>query len=349
MKYKKLYTINDVLSQPMAILDNVDLSDLKITKEEARKFYYGMSAEECKKPKKHGIVAGWTENVIWPTDADWLCRLAGKDRGESFENQKICIPTYYLHNQDKLTGKNIGIATIYKEINPTHLEYSENIAHYETLYPENTPATLDGCAVASTEVGKTCGAAPGSKLHYFAAPADKNANGHTDALKHVIEHNRTLPDNNKIRFLVCPWNDKDTPNYQQQQKLFKQCEQEGMMVIGGGQKTFRTKLVTYSYGQDYLREDGFGVCIDDHVVAHPNGGYVLLRYGGVPAAMACIAGGLACVISVAPEFCNLKNWQQKLEQLTYRLSSHTTGITHEFCPGNMTGWVYHMIRKGYLR
>lgn len=342
MTYTKLYNIADVLAQPNAILDWVDLSGLKLTKEGARIFYSDRSSKECKNPKKYGFVAGWTKNVIWPKDAKWLHNIAGNEHSDSFEDRKICIPAYPLH-QENLTGKGIGISVIYTEINPEHIEYSGNIAHYESLYNKKTEATINGCALASTAVGKTCGAAPDSKLHYFATPFDKDATSHTDALNRVIEHNRTLSEHEKIRFLVCPWNDKDRKKYPLQKQLFKQCEKEGIMVIGGGQRTFRANLVTYSKSFcPQLREAGFGVCIDDHVVAHPNGTYVLLRYGGVPAAMACIAGGLACLISGTPEFCDLKNWQKTLINMTMKGASRETQH-FEFCPGNIINWVQNTI------
>ena len=345
--------MEDIKKQPLGILDNVDLSEINITRKDARKFYRDMTVEECKCPTRYGIVTGWTENVIWPKEADWLCQIPTLQHYSDFEHFKVCRPTYSLHHTtDELTGKNIGIAVIYTEFNWTHPEYSENIAHYETLYTTQkeittalTETALNASALVSTAVGKKCGAAPDSKLHYFAAPTDANANGHTDALKRVLEHNDKLPDNKKIRFLICPWNDKDKQKYSQQQQLLKQCEQNGIMIIGAGRDTFRKKLVTYSPNfVTYLREKGYGVSIDDHVVAHPNGNYVFLRYAGMPSAMACIAGGLACVVSYTPKFCTIENWQHRLIELTIHNSSCETDC-HEFNPGNMP----YIVRNEYER
>lgn len=350
MEYKKLYTIDDALAQPMGILDHVDLTELKLTKEDSRKFYRDMDAQECKNPKKHGIIAGWTENVIWPNNSDWLCYLPGHHKYDSFETRKMCIPARHLKDEN-LTGKNISIAIIYKELNINHPEYADNIKHYETLYPKDQDATLEASAVVSTAVGKTCGIAPDANLCYFAAPADKNANGHTDALKRVIEYNQTLPQDKKIRFLVCPWDDTNTQKSTQQQQMFKQCYRDGMMVMALGNKNRNfnyNPLVTYStdwWTRDvYLRSPGFGVEIDEHVVAYYRGGYVLLRYAGVPAAMACMAGGFASIVSDEPEFYTLKNWQKTLEDMAV---IHSTCATphREFCPANIIGWFHKAVQE----
>ena len=351
MTYKKLYTMDEILQQPMGILDRVDLSEFKPTRQEQRKFYWDMGPKECNNPHKHGFVAGWTENIIWPKGAEkeWLYHLPGhKDfLNDSFENRKNCRPTYYLR-KNNLTGQNISIAIIYKELNINHPEYAGNIAHYETLYPKKQDATLEASVVVSTAVGKTCGAAPNANLHYFAAPADKDANGHTDALKRVIEYNKTLPENKKIRFLVCPWDDTNTKQDAKQQQMFKQCQCDGMLVMALGNKNSNfdyNPLVTYSgyHLAPSLRSPGFGVDIDDHVVAYHLGGYVLLRYAGVPAAMACMAGGFASIVSGEPNFYTLKNWQGTLEDMAVIHSSRETQH-YEFYPSNIIGYFHAAVQ-----
>ncbi|HZD56449.1 MAG TPA: S8 family serine peptidase, partial [Anaerolineales bacterium] len=73
-----------------------------------------------------------------------------------------------LHSQG-ITGKGISVAIIDGHIRTDHVEYRDQLAHYEELSDfEGIPYEAHGSSVASILVGKQIGVAPGAQLYYFA-------------------------------------------------------------------------------------------------------------------------------------------------------------------------------------
>ena len=68
-----------------------------------------------------------------------------------------------------------------------------------TQHPE-TSGSMHGPAVASLLVGQSCGVAPGADLYFVAAPSwTADSKYYAEGLRWIIETNRTLPKENKIR------------------------------------------------------------------------------------------------------------------------------------------------------
>ena len=119
-----------------------------------------------------------------------------------------------LHS-DGINGSGVGVAIIDQVLYTGHPEYSEQLALYEEIHVmPNEGASMHGSAVASIAVGKSCGVAPGAKLYYWAvnlykdtiskSKTDENlafAEGLAVAIDRVLEVNKTLPDNEKIRVI----------------------------------------------------------------------------------------------------------------------------------------------------
>lgn len=115
-----------------------------------------------------------------------------------------------IHNRG-VTGKNITIAILDHFLLCEHEEYAQNIIGYDELNTENLPnevlnAHFHGTAVASIAVGKNVGVAPDANVYFISDYLLLNSNDEknraealTQNIYKVIEVNKTLPENEKIR------------------------------------------------------------------------------------------------------------------------------------------------------
>lgn len=117
-----------------------------------------------------------------------------------------------LHEKG-ITGKGVGIAIIDMPLYNSHPEYKDSLALYEEIHVlPSEGAQMHGSAVASIAVGKSCGVAPGAKLYYWGIDFSKQdgsnsaedehiafADGAAAALDRIIEVNKGLPKDEKIR------------------------------------------------------------------------------------------------------------------------------------------------------
>ena len=106
-------------------------------------------------------------------------------------------------NARGITGAGVNVAIIDQNLaQPFHPEFADNIAAYTdvgTGQAENR-GSMHGPAVASLLVGQTCGVAPDAELYYAAAPSwTRDSAYYADALRWIIDVNRTLPADDKIR------------------------------------------------------------------------------------------------------------------------------------------------------
>ena len=112
-----------------------------------------------------------------------------------------------LH-QRGITGKGVGIAIIDQTLLVDHVEYKDQLRHYEQLGSgaEDGSAEMHAPAVASIAVGKSVGVAPEADL-YMICPDWKVVNGQVDfaelarAVDRVVAINQQLPEGRKIRVL----------------------------------------------------------------------------------------------------------------------------------------------------
>jgi len=105
-----------------------------------------------------------------------------------------------LHKQG-ITGKGVNVAIIDQNLLLNHPEFAGKITYYDTGCgtPENS-GSMHGPAVTSLLVGKSTGTAPDAKVYYAAAPSwTGDSKYYSDALNWIIEENKKLPNNKKIR------------------------------------------------------------------------------------------------------------------------------------------------------
>ena len=115
-----------------------------------------------------------------------------------------------LHQQG-IDGTGIGIAIIDQTLLVDHIEYKDRIRVYEEAEDigKDWTATMHGAAVTSIAAGKTVGIAPNADLYYIATENCGDATSMEDldfscrakAIHRIVEINRGLPDNRKIRVL----------------------------------------------------------------------------------------------------------------------------------------------------
>jgi hypothetical protein len=149
--------------------------------------------DRTKWPKADRLPAGF--------DAAPILEL-GKDPG---------LGVRQLHAQG-ITGRGVGIAMIDTLLLTGHQEYAANLEWYEEFdVRPGEAARMHAAGVASIAVGRTVGVAPGARLFFIGVgdypipsvrlPYVRAFSAFAGAVRRVIELNRRLPDDRKIRVL----------------------------------------------------------------------------------------------------------------------------------------------------
>lgn len=144
-----------------------------------------------------------------------------------------------LHQQG-VTGKGVSIAIIDQALLVEHEEYKENIKLYERLHSQDLKAQMHGPAVASIAVGKTIGVAPDANVYYIASTFGEYTETDfkedltimADGILRVLEINRHLPENEKIRVIsISKGFGSDTKDGKKVEEAIEQADKEGVFVI----------------------------------------------------------------------------------------------------------------------
>ena len=324
-EYKKIHTIEELLDLYFSEhpnykkLHHVDLSELDLRGYES--MFVGQLNEytSTKEAVEKHIILSWTDDVIWP---------APDKLPKGFNPQKILEKAKHPNEMDTVhnmgaMGKNIGIAIIDQRLYAGHPEYADRIKLNETvggLWKQNGidyhPSLVCGCAV-----GKTTGTAPEADLYFFAADIhEKTETGKIElsrkypiiALKHILELNKTLPENKKIRFISCSWGSTTDLHEQECRKLFDECEQNGIMILGGAYKHNNFGSCNKSYP---IRTTKIGIPTDGKTTPFWHGGYYYTRQGGSSSTFPYVAGVFACACQDNQIFFTRPNWQNELAQI----------------------------------
>ena len=111
-----------------------------------------------------------------------------------------------------------------------HEEYSNDKLHYQNN--SDMDDSMHGPAVLSFLAGKTTGTAPGAEVYFYGHSAWKaDQTTHAECLYQVIEQNKKLPDDQKIRMVGFSDNiDPNEDNEEAFKEATKACEDSGVMV-----------------------------------------------------------------------------------------------------------------------
>lgn len=182
-----------------------------------------------------------------------------------------------LHKQG-ITGRGVKVAIIDQALSSERGKYSEHDEYpkdlnYKEIGVEDESISQHGPAVASIFVGKTCGIAPGAELVYRAVASGEDSDGNrdfnvwADALLDIIELNKTLPREDRVRIVSCSigyMEDRPEPGLNRWIGTIKIAEEEGILISDVGDRT----------GVDYI---GGGSSGDKHDIENYN--YALFLKG----------------------------------------------------------------------
>lgn len=148
-----------------------------------------------------------------------------------------------LHKRG-ITGKGVNIAYIDQHLRVSHDILDEaNIIYYDMRneLKQYTPnpnlkyelPSMHGISVASLIVGKGVGAAPDVNLHFFGTPeAMIDQTGHAKAIYKVLEINKNLPQDEKIRIIGFSDNpDPSEKNIEVFKEAVRVANSEGVLVL----------------------------------------------------------------------------------------------------------------------
>lgn len=147
-----------------------------------------------------------------------------------------------IHSQG-ITGKGIGIAIIDEAPLLTHESYKDQIKLYETLNYYGQESTFHGTAVTSLVAGKQNGVAPDASIYYIASSFTDydndtgsyklNLNHMGDAIERVLEINKSLPQNQKIRVLMIAsdYNNYNGEDEKRVDEVIARADKEGIFVV----------------------------------------------------------------------------------------------------------------------
>lgn len=173
-------------------------------------------------------------NTIWPS-SDRMPE--GFDPQEVLEwGKKPGLGIKKLHDMG-YTGKGVNIAYIDQPIREDHIEFLDSNIIYTKIRPETlgmqSGRWIPGNTSLSILAGKNTGVAPDSTVFFFGHPTwieDQSTNA--EALEKIIEINKTLPEDQKIR--VVGLSDEPYPrvkNSDAYAEAIKKAEDSGIMVI----------------------------------------------------------------------------------------------------------------------
>lgn len=252
-----------------------------------------------------------------------------------------------------ITGKGVGIAIIDQDLLIDHNEYKDQLRMYEEIHaPRKGPASMHGPAVASIAVGKTVGVAPESDLYYISSfngslfswikyklfnKRDINPKWFVKSIYRVLEINRTLPLDKKIRVLSISFG-SDRRNFL---KAIENAGKEGVFVISSSlSKTHNLRfnglgkdcltnpdnILSYFPGSFwsnffYKNPDKFKIDstlmipMDSRCTASQSGinSYVFYSNGGWSWSIPYIAGLYAMACQVKPSVTPQEFWNRALE------------------------------------
>jgi hypothetical protein len=283
----------------------------------------------------------WPAADKMPVDFDWQKIMEiSKDPG---------LGIRILHKQG-INGNGVGIAIIDQTLLVDHVEYKDRIRLYEEADDITggwVEVQMHGAAVASIAVGKTVGVAPQADLYYIATGdcggatsiADLDFSCRARAIQRIVEINKNLPTDRKIRVLSMAFGwDPQSKGYDAIDAAVKEAKSAGIFVISSSlSETYglnfhglgRNSLANPNDFQSYepglwwqnqfykqgLASNTLLIPMDSRTTASPTGteDYVFYREGGWSWSIPYLSGMYALAVQVRPEITPEEFWATALQ------------------------------------
>lgn len=262
----------------------------------------------------------WTEKLPYGFDIETIIEY-GKQPGLGID---------YLHKEN-ITGKGVNVGIIDGRLLVDHEEFKDNIVVYEEIFEMEGPAHYHGAPITSILCGKNVGVAPDANIYYIAYLDEDTEyeEGYihlANAIERMIEINKDLPEDNKIRIVSISsgW-DPGSKNAQAIYNAIEKARQENIFIVtarlyeshelffdGLNRNPMLDPNDIESYAESYVEinnteEETLMVPMDARWLASPTGKdeYVMYSRGAWSMAIPYISGlyVLACEVNqdITPE------------------------------------------------
>ena len=250
----------------------------------------------------------------WPSNEKLPSGFKPAEMLETGKNPGLGI--HKLH-EEGLNGKGVAVAIIDQPLLLGHQEYTSQIVRYDATGLSDYPPQMHGSPIASVLVGQTIGVAPKATLSYFAVPMWKKDNSHyTQALSKIIELNKNLPNEEKIRVVsISDGRFPSNPSFGEWNQVLRKANEMGILVVTCDPKFLDYGTLTlienknpddpnnYTAGKYIGKNDVLRIPTGNKTVASHRGNaiYSYEREGGMSWAAPYIAGLAVLAFQVNPD------------------------------------------------
>ncbi len=221
-----------------------------------------------------------------------------------------------LH-EEGIDGTGVGIAIIDQPLLLGHTEYTSCLTRYDETGLKDLSPQMHGSPVTSIAVGKNLGVAPNASLTYFAVPMwEKDNTPYITSLKKILEWNRTLPEQEKIRVVsISNGMFPNYPHYEEWKAMLSQMESHGILVVTCDPAMLDYGILSLDPGEDPDKFESYkpGIYVSEGDVIRVPGAnktvashrgndvYTFDRTGGMSWGAPYIAGLAALAYQVDPD------------------------------------------------
>jgi len=140
-----------------------------------------------------------------------------------------------------ITGKGVRVAIIDQSMHLNHPELKGKVLEYfvaednqekSTQIAHGTRGSMHGPAVTSLLAGETIGTAPGVQIYYAEVSGSNPTGQHfADSLRWIIEKNRNLPENDKIRIVSVSYYPLGLEDGEEWMKAVSEARENNILVL----------------------------------------------------------------------------------------------------------------------
>lgn len=161
-----------------------------------------------------------------------------------------------------ITGEGVHIGVIDQPLLLEHEEYADRMEWYreEENVRSYAEASMHGSAVVSLAAGRTCGVAPGARIHFVATYAfDESPKSGRDysfkarALRRLVARSAELPEDQKIRVISMSFGwSEGQPGYEEMEAAVAEARDAGIFLVSSSlPRTYGFQI--QGVGRDPLR------------------------------------------------------------------------------------------------